>query len=173
LEQDSIGWYSFLLGRLSTRWSDAQQRYTESISKRNSGRRWTIAILKKVWDISWDMWEQRNGIVYETLHPCRLTQLHALQQAVRDRFHEGCDKLLPRDQRLFAKGLNTLLKGSDCEMNQWMVSVLLAQQRSASAREDYEASLPSERALMQSWLHPVPGSEQDTDTTLGHMGAGP
>jgi hypothetical protein len=28
LEQDSIGWYYFLLGRLSTRWSDAQQRYT-------------------------------------------------------------------------------------------------------------------------------------------------
>jgi hypothetical protein len=91
-------------------------------------KRWMIAILKKVWDISWDMWEQRNGIVHETLHPRRLDQWLALQQAVRDRFQEGCDTLLPRDQQLFAKGLDTLLKGSDCEMNQWMTSVMLARQ---------------------------------------------
>jgi hypothetical protein len=119
------------------------------------------------------MWEQRNGIVHGTLHPHRLAQWLALQQAVRGRFQEGCDTLLPRDQRLFAKGLDTLLKGSDCEMNQWMTSVLLARQRSNSTREDYEALLRSERALIQSWLRPVSGSEQDKDTTSGQVGAGP
>jgi hypothetical protein len=119
------------------------------------------------------MWEQRNGIVHETLHPHRLAQLLALQQTVCDRFQEGCDTLLPRDQQLFAKGLDTLLKkGSDCEMNQWMTPVMLTRQRSSSAREDYEASLRSERALMQSWLRPVTWSGQDKDTTSGQGGCG-
>jgi hypothetical protein len=37
-----------------------------------------IAILTKIWDISWDMWEHRNGIAHGTLNPsiwlssCRL-----------------------------------------------------------------------------------------------------
>jgi hypothetical protein len=52
IEQDNIGWYNFLLGRLSSRWTDSQQCYLESIKKCNSGRRWTIAILDKIWDIS-------------------------------------------------------------------------------------------------------------------------
>jgi hypothetical protein len=30
-EQDKIGWYNLLLGRLSKNWTDAQQKYLESI----------------------------------------------------------------------------------------------------------------------------------------------
>jgi hypothetical protein len=116
LEQNLRGWYNFLLGRLSTRWANAQQRYLESIEKRNSGRRWTIAILSKIWDISWNMWEQRNGIAHDILHPRRLAQLHAIQQVVRDTFSTGSNDLLPRDQQLFDKGLERILEGSDIEM---------------------------------------------------------
>jgi hypothetical protein len=153
LEQNSLGWYNFLLGRLLTRWADAQQRYLESIDKRNTGRRWTIAILAKIWDISWDIWEQRNGIAHDTLHPRRLAQLQVLQQEVKDVFRDGCDDLLSRDKRLFDKGLEKILAGSDIEMRQWTTSVLLARRRATCAKEDYAASLRAERSVMQHWLN--------------------
>jgi hypothetical protein len=148
LEQNSLGWYNFLLGRLSTRWADAQQRYLESIGKRNTGRRWTIAILSKIWDISWDMWEHRNGIAHDTLHPRRLAKLQVIQQEVKDAFGDGCDDLLSRDKRLFDKGLEKILAGSDIEMRQWTTSVLLARRRATCAKEDYAASLRAERSVM-------------------------
>jgi hypothetical protein len=38
-EQDIIGWYNLLLGRMSRRWTDAQHKYLESIGKQTSGQR--------------------------------------------------------------------------------------------------------------------------------------
>jgi hypothetical protein len=118
------------------------------------------------------MWEHRNGIAYDTLHPQRLAQLQVLQLVVRDLFQDGCDTLLPRDQRLFAKGLDILLKGSDCEMKQWITSVLLARQRSASAHDDYEASLRAERILMQRWLNTAPTVNQEQENESVPVGDG-
>jgi hypothetical protein len=169
-DQDVIGWYNVLLGRLSKRWADAQQRYLETLNKRNTGRRWTIAILAKIWDISWDMWEQRNGIAHGTLHPRRLAQLQVLKEQVTSIFEEGSNDLLPRDRRLFDKGIDTLLEGSDSEMQQWMISVLMARQRSASAVEDNKASLRAERVLMQRWLHPASEEDRSEATVPGTNG---
>ena len=33
-------------------WSDAQQRYYESLGKQNTGERWLTAIIQKLWDVS-------------------------------------------------------------------------------------------------------------------------
>jgi hypothetical protein len=95
--KDAINWYNFLLGQLSRKWSDVQARYLESIQKRTTGRRWTIAALDKLWDISWDLWEQRNGIAHDPAHPRRITHLQSKQREVRDIFAAGCQDLLSRD----------------------------------------------------------------------------
>jgi hypothetical protein len=46
--QDRIGWYNLLLGRLAKQWTDAQHKYLESIDKKTTGKRWTIAIITKL-----------------------------------------------------------------------------------------------------------------------------
>jgi hypothetical protein len=145
--QDAIGWLvSFLLGRLSRTWSDVQARYLESIHRRTTGRRWTIAVLEKLWDVSWDMWEHRNGIAHDPSHPRCIAQLTAKQREVHGIFEAGCHNLLPRDQRLFTKGVDKLTDGSLIEMEQWISSVLLTHTRAQHLKEDYVASLRAERA---------------------------
>jgi hypothetical protein len=52
LEQDSIGWYNFLMGRPSARWSEVQQRYYEWLQRKNMGKAWTQALIKKIWAVS-------------------------------------------------------------------------------------------------------------------------
>jgi hypothetical protein len=61
------GWASF-------EWSIAQQEYYKLIGSLKSGKRWMIALIKKLWLIAWDMWEHRNGILHEKENTQVMTQ---------------------------------------------------------------------------------------------------
>jgi hypothetical protein len=165
-EQDKIGWYNFLLGRLSTKWMDAQQKYLESLGKRTTGRRWTIAIISKLWDIAWDMWQHRNHIKHNTLHPRKQLEMEFLGQQVRELYAQGAKELLPRDRQLFQKSVDTLQKGTGNEQEQWITSVLLAHQRAAADTANRKASMTTERALMETWLG-LPQQTEDDEATGG------
>ena len=151
-EQDSIGWYQLLLGRIAKKWSDAQQRYIDSLQKKNTGRRWAISLVQKALEVSWDMWEQRNDIKHNTLHPRRAAEVTRIKVQLQLLFRKGCKQFLTQDRLLFSKSEATLLKGSPIEMLQWSTSVLNAARRAAAAANDVEATMQAERALMKRWL---------------------
>jgi hypothetical protein len=153
VDQDRIGWYNFLLGRMSKKWSDAQQRYIDSLKRKHSGRRWTAAVIQKALDIAWDMWEQRNDVKQNSLHPRRVIALAKIQAQLRVLYCRGREGLFPMDQNLFAKSLDKLTQDQDeTLMQQWIISVLQATRRAASARDDLDSTMQSERALMRRWL---------------------
>jgi hypothetical protein len=54
--QSKIGWRAFLEGEVLKDWEAKQAEYYVWLKKRNTGRRWTITLIKKLWEISWDMW---------------------------------------------------------------------------------------------------------------------
>jgi hypothetical protein len=165
-EQDRIGWYNLLLGRMSKKWMDAQQKYLESIGKRTTGRRWAIAIISKLWDIAWDMWQHRNHIKHNTLHPRKQQEMDIIGQRVTVLYEQGSEDLLARDRSLFLKSLTTLLKGNGNEQEQWITSVILAQQRAEAAKADRNASMTTERKLMETWLgilHAIPEAEEEDE----------
>jgi hypothetical protein len=58
--QDVIGWDNFFDGRLSIAWERIQESHYKWCQSRNSGRRWTIALIQKLWDVAWDLWEHRT-----------------------------------------------------------------------------------------------------------------
>jgi hypothetical protein len=151
-EQDAIGWYQFLLGRFGRKWSDAQQRFIDSLQKKNTGRRWTISLIQKALDVAWDMWEQRNDIKHNTLHPRRAAEVLDIKVQLQLLYRTGRKGFLTQDCLLFSKSEATLLKGDPSEMLQWITSVLNATRRAAEAQNDMEATMTSERALMKIWL---------------------
>jgi hypothetical protein len=63
--QDQVGWGMFLAGRLVTGWADVQKRYLEWIGSQRSTKRWTVAVIKKLWDLAWDMWDHRNRVLHD------------------------------------------------------------------------------------------------------------
>jgi hypothetical protein len=65
-KQNEIGWQSLLVGWPSLGWSEVQQRYYEWLGSRRSGLRWLTALIQKVWDIAWDVWDNRNRVLQET-----------------------------------------------------------------------------------------------------------
>jgi hypothetical protein len=93
-----------------------------------------ITIISKLWDIAWDMWQHRNHITYNTLHPKKQLEMDRIGQKVEQLYVQGSTELLPWDQPLLLKSLATLKKGNGNEQEQWVTSVILAKQRAAIAK---------------------------------------
>jgi hypothetical protein len=139
-------------GSLRKEWSDAQQRCINSLQKKNAGRRWTVSLIQKAVDVAWDMWEQRNDIEHNTLHPRAAAAVFEIKAQLQLLYSEGKDGFISQDQLLFFKSADTLLKGEPAEMLQWITAVLHAKERSAQAKQDIVATILEERALMRCWL---------------------
>jgi hypothetical protein len=79
--QDLLGWRAFLEGCVLKEWAAKQQEYYTWLEKKNTGRRWITTLIKKMWEISWDMWEQRNGALTNPESPASLRE-HARLDAI-------------------------------------------------------------------------------------------
>jgi hypothetical protein len=98
--QDKIGWYNFLLGQMSKKWSSSQQRYIDSMKRKNSGCRWSALVIQKALDIAWDMWEQRKDINQNTMHPRQVANVEEIKAHLWASYLCGSNSLLPIDQHL-------------------------------------------------------------------------
>jgi hypothetical protein len=91
--QLDIGWYALLCGYITKHFESIQTVYYQQLGKRNSGRRWAIRLIGKLWQITHSMWCHRNEALHES--PI-INARHGLQQlhtAVRAELQQGQDKL--------------------------------------------------------------------------------
>jgi hypothetical protein len=95
-----------------------EQRCVDSLQKKNTGRRWTISLIQKALEIAWDVWEQRNHIKHNALHPraaAAVVDVKVQSQLLCRKGHAG---FLSQDRLLFSKSETRLLKGEAKEMLQ-------------------------------------------------------
>jgi len=64
--QESIGKRYMWDGWLSREWQWQQDQIWQQLKSRKSSRRWMAEIIKKLWNIAWDMWEHRNNILHNS-----------------------------------------------------------------------------------------------------------
>jgi hypothetical protein len=152
-EQDKTGWCQFILGRFGRKWSDAQQRHVDSLQKKHTERRWTVALVQKAIDVAWDMWEQQDDIEHNTMHLHAAAAALDIQVKLQLVHQKGSKGFLWQDEQFFKKSEVKVLKGEPIEMQQWFSSVLHAKRRTGQAKNDFEATMEAERMLMQRWLH--------------------
>jgi hypothetical protein len=62
--QNRMGWKHFFEGRPHKAWRENYTLLQQQSVRGNPGRRWIGALVKKLQDIAWDLWEQRNGILH-------------------------------------------------------------------------------------------------------------
>jgi hypothetical protein len=109
--QAGIGWRSFFEGWLAKEWTRAQQAYYSLIKSRRSGKRWTVELIKKLWDIAWDFWEHRNGVLQEQQNLVSNHELRCLNRKVIEAYSNLQSHLLPaHDRHLILLKLSRLLK---------------------------------------------------------------
>ena len=79
------------------------------ISSRRPGLRWTVAIITKLWDIAWDLWEQCNGFLHARDNQETLHNMATIDAEIRFQFHQGTAQLPQRAHYLFEGNVDILL----------------------------------------------------------------
>ena len=57
--QQQQGQKTVMFGWWDTGWAETQQAYLLSLSRRTTGKRWLSRLIKKQWEIYWDLWRHR------------------------------------------------------------------------------------------------------------------
>jgi hypothetical protein len=152
LHQDELGWYNFLMGRISLQWQEVQQHYYEWLGRRNTGRKWTTALIKKVWEVSWDMWDHRNEVRVNTLTPAKRRRLVALNLLVTDEYQRGTEGMRPKDHHWLSKPPATILQYDFHRKEQWAESIQLARLRFDNHLEHEADANRRQRELFADWM---------------------
>jgi hypothetical protein len=124
-KQDAIGWQSFLEGRPSVGWSEVQHRYYEFLDSRRTGLRWLTALIQKLWDVAWDMWDHRNRVLHDQEHSvARDLQI----QQITDEFATGSVGLA-REAKLLSQEDQSLLQRLPAYQTAWLIRIQAARAR--------------------------------------------
>jgi hypothetical protein len=151
IAQSAIGGWNTLLGRVSIQLRDRMELRYKSKQSRRSGFRWTVALVKKLQDIAWDMWEHRNGILHD--NPDKHHRKAALEQAdadIEQEWTRGNQGLLKEDLFLF-RFKPALMKRTLERKWVWLESVAGAR-AAAAADAASRHSFQQERTRMRDWL---------------------
>jgi len=50
---------------LGQKWTDYQAQIWTMVQSHKSSQSWMVDLIKKLWNIVWDMWEHCNGALYQ------------------------------------------------------------------------------------------------------------
>jgi hypothetical protein len=145
-QQTKLGWRNFFEGMLSSDWQIAQQSYLSQIGSRRSSKRWVTSIIKKLWQIAWDIWEHRNGYLH-----ARNTGLHSLyiNEIIATEFNKEHSTLDRETRVLFCPGLEAITNKPLEVREQWIKRVQAARLKMETK---IQTEFKAERSFMSAWL---------------------
>ena len=162
--QLKLGGWNTMMGRMSKQLTEWQANHLKQSKSRKTGHRWTVAIIKKLQEVAWDMWEHRNGVLHE--NPDKHHRKHDLEEAdaaIEKEWERGPRGLLSGDRFLF-RNKKTVQEGALEQKWAWLTSVTLARK---VAQEDAanKGSYSRERRGMRAWLNGTRTRETDGSET--------
>ena len=150
--QDEIGWTNLLEGCFNKGWTEVQALYYRTIGSQRSGLWWMVAVIKKLWDVAWDLWEQCNGFLHDAEYQETLYNMANIDAEIRFQFECGCEKLPQRVRYLFEGNLSELLTTSVQHRKKWLASVMVARAMADECQALQDQSLAASRQFMRAWL---------------------
>ena len=119
-EQDLMGWDAFLEGSISKAWRQAQEYYLAFSKSPRTSKRWTSALIQKVFEVAWDQWEHRNGILHDVDNKFdKATELR-VNREIQNQFRIGKASLPRADHGLFHAGAQRILARSLKSKQNWL-----------------------------------------------------
>jgi len=144
LDQELLGWDWLLDGWVVQSWTEYQEHCWALVWSHCSGKCWVAELIKKLWNVSWDMWAHWNGI----LHNAEILE-EKVNNTIVDLYALGT-QALPRDaMKLMHKSQEHMLWLPLKVKQQWIESVQVAWQQ--KTQHDYGQYL-SEQRFMAKWV---------------------
>jgi len=122
----------------------------ESTGSRRSSLRWVAALIKKFWDVSWDVWQQRNHILHAVGAGDHLDILSRIHERVTYHHRRTGRGLPKRHQFLFRFSLPFLLKRTVRYKIAWLQTVAGARLRHRRKRKNFKESSDPDLSLVKS-----------------------
>jgi hypothetical protein len=158
--QNDIGWENFFEGCVAKEWEHTQIVYYYWCQSKKSGRRWTTALIQKLWDVAWDLWAYRNGIVHSNENAEILHNMAETDGEIRTQYLWGSHGLAQCDHSLFHKPIEDILSASILYRQKWLQRVETARDRAAR----WQITMYSqERHTLQAWLQGTTGNPLDNN----------
>ena len=149
-QQDKMGWYAAFTGAWVKGWAEAQHAYYKSIQVQNEGLNWLAALIKKLWQVSWDMWQHRNSVATIQAEAQRKEDLEA---AIRQEYAERFDNIPTHLQRLTAgTDVEKTLSLSLADQETWLKHV---QEARKNPEETEVRNLRLQRTMMNTRFQPT------------------
>ena len=148
--QKMIGWKQMMGGCVSLEWAKAQDIYFKWMGMRKTGKRWVVSLIKKLWEISWELWDDRNSVLHNTPMAADLSGAVSLDKAIREEFHLGCDGLPTLVRGQFPKEVDTVLNSSLIQRKSWLVLVRASRELIHDNRIQDEFTNPS--SYLRKWV---------------------
>ena len=153
LAQQETGWTNFVFGRWHRQWAVAQGNYLKSQDSKLSLRRWTAALIHKLYMTAWDFWDHRNKVLHAAGGPRALAVRAQLHARIRAEYMTGPTGLHPPEAQLLCEPLHVLLNGTTATKKRWLQSVHLSRTLAREQRLTADQiQLRRQQSLMQQWL---------------------
>jgi len=157
-------------GWLQREWRDRQDQIWKQMRSRKSSKRWTSELIKKLWNVAWDMWDQRN----EALHESSLNREQILEKDTNDQIKQiyavGIGQLTRTDFALMKNPIEHQLQLPLQTKRQWVASIEAALQRKQLHEH---GTMLAEQRLMAAWVirnpprrTPAPVAQRRTNNRL-------
>ena len=120
----------FLMALSPPAWSQAHQAYMISLGRRTTGIQWMSRIIRRIWQIAWDLWIHRRSVL-ESTDAAILPAIHiSLNMDIDFAFqtYRGLPNPLPSISRWFARDPIHLHKESVDWKRRWLEMVNSATQ---------------------------------------------
>ena len=113
---------AFAEGCLVKEWEQQQAKYLESINSKRTPGRWVKELIKKMWNICWDLWESRNAEVHQTTATRKEVLLAQLDREIQETKSLGIlNDFLPRaEKQFFKQPIREVLKQTEYERRLWL-----------------------------------------------------
>ena len=157
LAQQSLGWTNFAFGRWHRQWATSQHNYLRSLDSKCSLRRWTSALIHKLYMTAWDFWDHRNKVLHAPAGPRALATHEQLNASILAEFDRGPTTLNEKDTPLMHTPPATLLTGTVATKRRWLHSVQLSRALAQEHRlTSDQRQLQRQQTMMQRWLRQQP-----------------
>ena len=157
--QRAIGWSEAIFGCWDKTWITLQQSHFQARELRHQGYRWLTRLIKRLWQIAWALWEQRN----ETLHESQTLNSHmALYSNIEAQYDLGFRDFSPQLRRRIILPFSHLVTKPIHYLELWLQRVKA--QRTLIESDPEIRRTCRQRALLSLWLqHQLIGPPDSTD----------
>ncbi len=125
--QETIGARQFFEGWLHKEWEIVQHQYYLTTNSRRSSKRWTIALITKLWEVDWDLWDFRNAVYHHQQNHSLENDMSLIDVKIGDMFNNlATTELLTKDKHLTDISLQRLLLFQRTHKVEWLDQATLA-----------------------------------------------